>query len=69
MMTNPCLINQPYPSGYRRKKIDREFYMGVHALLNLLNDLGKRGKKCKACQAFYCFFTTSLINSIIQEHK
>ena len=25
--------------------------------------------KCEACRTFYCFFTTSLINSIIQEHK
>ena len=25
--------------------------------------------KCEACQAFYLFFATSLINSIIQEHK
>ena len=42
--------------------------MSAHVLLNLLNELGKRDK-CEACQAFYLFFTTSLINSIIQEHK
>ena len=40
--------------------------MSVHVLLNLLYELG-RANKCKACQAFYCFFATSLINSIIQE--
>ena len=33
-------------------------------LLNLLNDLGK-AIKCEACRAFYCFFATSLINSIL----
>ena len=42
--------------------------MSAHVLLNLLNELGKV-IKCKACQAFYIFFATSLINSIIQEHK
>ena len=41
--------------------------MNAHVLLKLLNELGKR-VKCEACQAFYLFFTTSLINSIIQEH-
>ena len=25
--------------------------------------------KCEACRAFYPFFTTSLINSLIQEHE
>ena len=25
--------------------------------------------KCKACQALFCFSSTSLINSILQEHK
>ena len=34
--------------------------MSAHVLLNLLNE---------ACLAFYLFFATSLINSIIQEHK
>ena len=47
--------------------------MSAHVLLNLLNELGKRDKmreiKCEACRAFYLFFATSLINSIIQEHK
>ena len=52
--------------------------MSAHVLLNLLNELRKRDKmrglpsilslKCEACRAFYLFFTTSLINSIIQEH-
>ena len=42
--------------------------MSVHVLLNLSNELGKRDK-CEACRAFYRFFATSLINSIIQEHK
>ena len=36
--------------------------------LNLLNDLGKE-IKCEACRAFYLFFSTSLTNSIIQEHE
>ena len=40
--------------------------MSAHVLLILLYELGKI---CKACQAFYLFFATSLINSIIQEHK
>ena len=42
--------------------------MSAHVLLNLLNELGKE-IKYEACRAFYCFFTTCLINSIIQEHK
>ena len=42
--------------------------MSAHVLLNLLNELRKRDK-CEACRAFYLFFTTSLINSIIQEHE
>ena len=36
--------------------------MSAHVLLNLLNELGKR-------DIFYLFFTTNLINSIIQEHE
>ena len=40
--------------------------MSAHVLLKLLNELGKV-IKCEACQAD--FFTPSLINSIIQEHK
>ena len=39
--------------------------MSVHVLLNLLNELGKRDKM----RAFYLFLTTSLKNSIIQEHE
>ena len=42
--------------------------MSAHVLLNLLNELGKE-IKCETCRAFYLFFTTSLINSIIQEHE
>ena len=42
--------------------------MSDHVLLNLLNELGKR-EKCDACRAFYLFFTTSLINTIIQEEN
>ena len=42
--------------------------MSAHVLLNLINELGK-AIKFKACQALYCFFATSLINLIIQEHQ
>ena len=42
--------------------------MSAHVLLNLLNELQKE-IKCEACQEFYHFFATSLINSIMQEHK
>ena len=42
--------------------------MSAHFLLNFKNELGKV-IKCEACQAFYQFLTTSLINSIIQEHE
>ena len=42
--------------------------MSAHVLLDLLNEMGKRDK-CEACRAFYLFSATSLINSIIQEHK
>ena len=48
--------------------VNRGSNMSAHVLLNLLNELGK-AIKCQACQAFYCFYATSLINSIIQEHK
>ena len=41
-------------------------YMSSHVLLTLLNEFGK---KCEVCRAFYRFFTASLINSIMQEHK
>ena len=43
--------------------------MSSHILSNLLKELGKKAIKCEACQAFYCFFATSLMNSIIQEHE
>ena len=42
--------------------------MSAHVLFNLLNELGKV-IKCETCRAFYHFFTTSLINSIIQEQE
>ena len=42
--------------------------MNAHVLLNLLNELGKRDEM-RGCRAFYIFFATSLINSVIQEHK
>ena len=42
--------------------------MSAHVLLNSLNELMKRDK-CEACRALYFFFTTSLINSILQEHE
>ena len=42
--------------------------MSAHVLLNLLDELRKRDK-CEACGAFYLFFATSVINSIILEHK
>ena len=38
--------------------------MSAHVLLNLLNELGMH-----ISLAFNLFFATSLINSIIQEHK
>ena len=53
----------------------------MRLFIYLLNELGKRDKmrglpsilskeiKCEACRAFYLFFTTSLIDSIIQEHE
>ena len=46
--------------------------MSAHVLLNLLNLLQKRDKMLgKPCilSLFYLFFTRSLINSIIHEHK
>ena len=48
--------------------IYRISYMSAHVLLNLINELGK-SDKCEACRAFYLFFTTSVINSIIQEQE
>ena len=40
--------------------------MSAHVLLNLLNELGK-SHKMRGLLSLYCFFTTSLINSLIQE--
>ena len=42
--------------------------MSAHVLLNLLNELGKRDKM-RGLLSICLFFTTSLINSIIQEHE
>ena len=42
--------------------------MSAHVLLNLLNELRKRDKMRGLPNIFF-FFATSLINSIIQEHK
>ena len=41
--------------------------MSAHVLFNVLIKLVKY-IKCEASRAFYCFFATSLINSITQEH-
>ena len=41
--------------------------MSAHVLLNVLNELRKRDKM-RGCRTFYLFFSTSIINSIIQEH-
>ena len=43
--------------------------MNAHVLLNLLNELGKRDKNARLAEHFISFSKTSLINSIIQEHK
>ena len=43
--------------------------MSAHVLLDLLNEFGKRDTICEACRAFHLIFPTSVINSIIQEHK
>ena len=42
--------------------------MSAHVLLNLLNELGK-SDKMQGLRSIFHFFTTRLINSIIQEHK
>ena len=43
-------------------------YMSANVLLNLLKEWRKRDKM-RGLRAFELFFATSLINSIIQEHK
>ena len=43
--------------------------MSAHVLLNLLNKLRKRDKMRGLPSILSFFFATSLINSIIQEHK
>ena len=42
--------------------------MSAHVLLNILNELVKRDKM-RGLPSIYLFLPTSLINSIIQEHK
>ena len=42
--------------------------MSAHVLLNLLNELGKRDKM-RGLSSIFSFFSTSLINSIIQERE
>ena len=42
--------------------------MSAHVLLNLLNELGKT-TNARLCRSSNRFSPTSLINSIIQEHK
>ena len=42
--------------------------MSVYVLLNLLIELSKR-HKTRASRAFDLFYTTSIINSRLQEHK
>ena len=42
--------------------------MSAHVLLNLLNELGKRDKM-RGLPRILSLFSTSLINSIIQEHE
>ena len=48
--------------------LNRGSYISAYVLLNSLSKLGKN-IRCKTCRAFYCYFTTSLINAIIQELK
>ena len=43
--------------------------MSDHVLLNLLDQLGKSDKMQGLPSILSFFFSTSLINSIIQEHK
>ena len=44
------------------------YYMSAHVLLNLLNEMKKRDK-IRGLLSILSRFATSLINSIIQEHK
>ena len=43
--------------------------MSAHILLNLLNELKKKDEMYGFAEHYFCFFTMSLINSIIQEHN
>ena len=47
---------------------NRGSYMSAHVLLNLLNELGK-SDRMRGLPSILSFFTTSLINSIIQEQE
>ena len=42
--------------------------MGAHVSLNLLNEL-RKSDKIRGLASILSLFATSLINSIIQEHK
>ena len=42
--------------------------MSAHVLLNLLNEL-RKSDKMQGLLSIYYFYTTSLINSIIQEYE
>ena len=46
----------------------RGSYMSAQLLLNLLNELGKKDNM-RGMPSVLSLFTTSLINSIIQEHE
>ena len=43
--------------------------MSTHVLLNLLNEFGERDKMRGLRSILSLFFSTSLINSMIQEHE
>ena len=43
--------------------------MSAHVSLNLLNELGKICKNAGLAEHFISLIATSLINSIMQEHK
>ena len=43
--------------------------MSAYVIIEFIERVGGKVIKFKACGNFYSFFATSLINSIIQEHK
>ena len=67
-MGNILIIPNIIWKAFISLSIHRRSYMSAHVLLILLNELGKM-IKCEACRAFCHVFSTSLINSIIQEHE